>query len=219
MGKKRYDLNDTDKPPNHVPIDCHRHHHHHHHRHHNHLKPKKIRPEAKLLRTLNSHFKKLAKCHSRKVISCSSPRANDSFEDNKHHHDHVSCRLKLDYKDDFGEWFMSADLDHDDRDGDYMGEFGFGQELCLETMSFLGLENNEDLFGGDGVFDPDLGSSHSMVVVFDEDGSGSRSWSYIPDPVMNLGNGDEGKYLYDMLELSSQEDMISEFLRVNLFVS
>ncbi|KAK1440621.1 hypothetical protein QVD17_06450 [Tagetes erecta] len=207
MGKKRvtYDLNQDNKPPNHVTNNHHRH-HHHHHRPHIHQKPKKIKPESRLLHTLNSHFKKLAKCRSKKVTSLSSHRASDSLEDNKQHH-----------------WFMGHGFDHDDAhdsDEGYMGAFGFDQELCLETLSFLEHVNNEDLFGWEGyvLIGPELSVSHNMVVVFEEDGLGYGS--YIPDPVMNEdNNGDEGKYLVDVLELSSQEDMINEFLKVNLFVT
>ncbi|KAI3794188.1 hypothetical protein L1987_36817 [Smallanthus sonchifolius] len=209
MGKKRvtYGFNDEDKPPNHVPIDRHR------HRHHNNPKPKKIKPEAKLLHTLNSHLKKLAKYRSKNLISLSSPppsRANIIHENNKNHRGHFSSWLKNDHKDDRYDWFMDFDFDHGD--GGDKGAVQYGQELFLKTASFLGSENNDDLFGGDFVFAPDLNASNNMVVVFEEYGLGYGS--YIPDPVMNLDNGDEGMHIYDMLKLSSEEDMINEFLKL-----
>ncbi|KAM0022306.1 hypothetical protein Hdeb2414_s0023g00627121 [Helianthus debilis subsp. tardiflorus] len=203
MGKKRVTY-DEDKPPNdhHVPID---HHHHHHHRHHNRQKPKKVKSEAKLLHTLNSHLKKLSKYRSRKLISLSTPPSpNVSLENNKKHHGHLSSWLKNDQNDD---WFMEFDFDHDDR-GD-MGAFEFGQELFKPT-SFIGYENNEDLFGGNIVFEPDLNASHNVVMVFEECGLGC----YIPDPIMDFDNDDEGRHIYDTLKLSSQEEMINEFLKV-----
>ncbi|KAI3798917.1 hypothetical protein L1987_34202 [Smallanthus sonchifolius] len=217
MGKKRvtYGFNDEDKPSSHVPID-HHHHHHHHHRHHNNPKPKKIKPEAKLLHTLNSHLKKLAKYRSRNLISLSSPPrpTNISPENNKNHRGHLSSWFKNDHKDDRYDWFMDFDFDH--HDGGDKGVFQFGQDLFLKTASFLGSENNDDLFGGDFVFAPDLNASNNMVVVLEEYGFGYGF--YIPDLVMNLDNGDEGMHIYDMLKLSSEEDMINEFLKVKLFV-
>ncbi|KAI3747786.1 hypothetical protein L6452_10439 [Arctium lappa] len=220
MGKKRvtYDFNDP-KPPNNnnVVID----HHHHHHRHHNHQKSKKIKPEAKLLHTLNSHLKKLAKSRSRNTLSHPPPPpATVTTENNKNHHGNFSLLLNHDHhRCHRRDWFTGLDSDHedahDDHDGGGMRVFEFGQEFCWKTTSSC--ENNEDLFGGDCVFAPDLNVSPNLVVVFEEDGSGCGS--YIPDPVMNLDNGDDGNYLYDILELSSQEDMINEFLKVNLFVS
>ncbi|KAJ0703429.1 hypothetical protein HanPI659440_Chr14g0550931 [Helianthus annuus] len=215
MGKKRVTY-EEDKPPNdhhvHVPID--HHHHHHHHRHHNRQKPKKVKSEAKLLHTLNSHLKKLSKYRSRKLISLSTPPSpNISLENNKKHHGHLSSWLKNDQNDDGYDWFMGFHFDHDDQ-GD-MGAFEFGQELFKPT-SFIGYENNEDLFGGNFVFEPDLNASHNVVMVFEECGLGY----YIPDPpIMNFDNVDEGRHIYDMLKLSSQEEMINEFLKVNLFVS
>lgn len=218
MGKKRvtYGFNDDDKPPNHVPID---HRHHQHHRHHNHQKPKKIKSEVKLLHTLNSHLKKLAKYRSRNLISLSSPPdpsdVNVYLENNKNNRDHLSCWLMNDHdKGDCYDWFM--DFDYVCDGGCDMGAFEFGQDLFFKTTSFIGSEDNEDLFGGDYVFGPDLNASHNMVVVFEEYGLGYGS--YIPDPVMNWVEGNEGKHIYDMLKLSSQEDMINEFLKVNLFV-
>ncbi|KAK1410385.1 hypothetical protein QVD17_36922 [Tagetes erecta] len=223
MGKKRvtYGFNDEDdKPPNNVPID--HHHHHHHHRHHNNQKPKKIKSEAKLLHTLNSHLKKLAKYRSKNLISLSSPppvnpAINVFLENNKNNRDHLSCWLTNDHdKDDFYDWFMDFDYVRDD--GCDMGVFEFSQDLFLKaSSSFIGSEDNEDLFGGDYVFGPDLNASYNMVVVFEEFGLGYGS--YIPDPIVNWDDVDEGKHLYDMLKLSSQEDMINEFLKVNLFVA
>lgn len=212
MGKKRvtYDLNENNKPSNHVTNNHHRHHHHHPHCHHNHQKPKKIKPESRLLHTLNSHFKKLAKFRSKKVTSLSSPGVSVSPEDNKHHHGH-GCHHG---------WFTGYGFDHDDAHDDDVGCMGaleLGQELCLETMSFIEPDNTKDLIGGVGVFGPDLSASHNMLLVFEDDGSGYGS--YLHDPVMNVNNGEEGKYLLDVLELSSQEDMINEFLKVNLFVT
>lgn len=215
MGKKRvtYDLNDA---PKHVVRD---HHHHHHHRHHNHQKSRKIKPEAKLLHTLNSHLKKLPKSRSRNILSHSRPHPTTvSRENNKRYRDHLSCWLIKDNKDRCHDWFMAFDSDHEDAHFNYdIGVFEFGQDLCWKKTSFIGSENIEDLFGGDCMFTPDLTATHNVMLVFEEDEY--VCGSYIPDPIMNLDSGDEGKYLYDMLELSSQEDMINEFLKVNLFVS
>ncbi|KAL7612980.1 hypothetical protein Lser_V15G07330 [Lactuca serriola] len=223
MGKKRitYDCNEDDhKPPNQVIIDHHHHHnHHHHHRHNNHQKSKKIKPDAKLLHTLSSHLKKLDKSRSRNTHFLSTPppppppATTISHEKRKLSHDHQCDR------DHHRVWFRGIDrcnhekARHDDGDHD-MGVFEFGKDLCWKTLLS---ENNEDLFGGDCVFAPDLNASRKMVVVFEEDRYGCGS--YIPDPVMHWNNGDEGNCLYDILELSSQEDMINEFLKVNLFVS
>ncbi|KAI3519313.1 hypothetical protein L1887_08342 [Cichorium endivia] len=215
MGKKRvsYDCNDLDKPPMHVITD-----HHNDHRHHNQPKAKKIKPDAKLLHTLSSHFKKLGKSRSRNTPSISTPpppppATTISHESNIHRHGHQCHREQH-----LHDWCKGFDSDHDqnachDDHGDNNGVFKFGQELCWKTLLS---EINEDLFGGDCVFAPDLNASRKMVVVF-EDGFGCGS--YIPDPVVNWDNGDGGNCLYDILKLSSQEDMLNEFLKVNLFVS
>lgn len=216
MGKKRVicDLNDDISQSNVFVTD----HHHHQHRHHNHKKSKKIKPESKLLHTLNSHLKKLAKSRYRKnFLPLGVPTLSNLARENNtstHNNGYRSLWLKHDrwgHWDDPSKGFDSYknNVHHEDK-----GVFQFNQ--CWTTTSFIGSENNIDLFGGD-LFAPDLNASGNNIVMFEKEGLGYAP--YVPDPVTNLDNSDEGRHLCDVLKLSSQEDMINEFVKSNLFVS
>ncbi|GJW94952.1 hypothetical protein Tco_0174624 [Tanacetum coccineum] len=217
MGKKRVicDLND-DIPQSNVFVTD----HHHHHRLQNHQKSMKIK--SKDLHTLNSHLKKLAKSRYRKnFLPLRVPTlANLARENNTSTHNNGYHSLWLKH-DRWGHWDDSSkgfdsyknNVHHEDK-GDDISGFQFNQ--CWNTTSLIGSENNVDLFDGD-LFAPDLNASGNKVVMFEKEGLGYAP--YVPDPVTNLDNSYEGRYLRDMLKLSSQEDMINEFVKGNLFDS